>query len=66
MHVRELPDPGTFLRVAEPLLMRDEARHNLLLGLAYTLRDEPAVYPEHHLWIVESGEEVVGAALQTP
>ena len=66
MHVRELSDPATFLRVAEPLLMRDEARHNLLLGLAYTLRDEPAVYPEHHLWIVESGEEVVGAALQTP
>ena len=47
-------------------LLADEARHNLILGLAGTLRDEPGLYPEHELWLVEDAGAVVGAALRTP
>lgn len=66
MIVKRLTDPGAFLEAASPLLLEDEARHNLALGIAGTLRDHPSVYPEHLLWIVEDDDRVVGAALQTP
>jgi predicted GNAT family acetyltransferase len=66
MNVRRLDDPAAFLETASPLLLEDEARHNLMLGIGATLRDEPAHYPERRLWLVEDGPDVVGAALQTP
>jgi hypothetical protein len=66
MEVRRLDDPRAFLEAAMPLLMRDEARHNLVFGIVDTLVRHPAVYPAWHLWLVEDGAEVVGAALQTP
>ena len=66
MHVRLVDDPREFLDVAGAGLLRDEARHNLILGLAATLRDHPGLYPEHRLWIAEADGEVVGAALRTP
>ena len=47
------------------MLLADEARHNLILGLAGTLRDDPAVYPDSALWLVEDEGRVVGAALRT-
>jgi predicted GNAT family acetyltransferase len=64
--VERIEDPGEFLDAAGSRLLRDEARHNLILGLAGTLRDEPSVYPEYRLWLVRDGGEVVGAALRTP
>jgi predicted GNAT family acetyltransferase len=66
MDVRRLSDPSEFLALATPLLLEDEARNNLILGLAGTLRDRPGYYPEFRLWVVEDGSEVVAAALQTP
>ena len=66
MEVVQLTDPAEFLARAGPLLLADEARHNLILGLAGTLRDQPGVYPEHELWVVEEEGKVVGAALRTP
>ena len=66
MLVKRLPDPGRFLERAGPLLLADEARHNLMLGLAGTLRDHPSIYREYRLWVVEDGDRVVGAGLQTP
>ena len=66
MHVKRLDDPAAFLAAAGPLLLEDEARHNLMLGIAGTLRDYPSVYPEFHLWLVEDDGVVVGAAMQTP
>jgi predicted GNAT family acetyltransferase len=62
----QLFDPADFLARAKPLLLADEARHNLILGLAGTLRDHPHVYPESALWLVEQAGTVVGAALRTP
>jgi uncharacterized protein len=66
MDVELISDPSTFLDAAGPLLLEDEARHNLILGLAGTLRDHPEVYPDFRLWVVRSGNEPVGAALRTP
>ena len=66
MDVRRLSDPAEFLAAAMPLLMADEARHNLVLGLAGVLRDRPGYYEEFRLWLVESSGAVVGAATQTP
>lgn len=66
MHVQRIDDPAAFLDAAAPRLLADEARHNLMLGLAGTLRDHPSVYPEYRLWLVREGGEVVGAALRTP
>jgi uncharacterized protein len=64
--VERLHAPAAFLDAAGPMLLADEARHNLILGLAGTLRDHPSVYPEYRLWLVRDGGEVVGAALRTP
>jgi GNAT superfamily N-acetyltransferase len=66
MDVVELEDAGEFLRRAERMLLADEARHNLILGVAGTLREHPRLYPEHRLWLVADDAEVVGAALRTP
>ena len=66
MNVRRFDDAGTFLDAASPLLLADEARHNLIFGIAGTLRDHPSHYPEYALWLAEDGPEIVGAALRTP
>lgn len=67
MVVKELQDPGSFLSAAAPLLLEDEARNNLILGIAGTLDRHPFVHPEFRLWLVnDKGGEVIGAALQTP
>lgn len=66
MEVRRVDDPAGFLEAAGPLLLEDEARHNLILGLAAGLRDHPGLYPEYRLWLVEDGGAAVGAALRTP
>lgn len=65
MEVVQLADVGEFLERTAALLA-DEARHNLILGLAGTLRDNPGLYREHELWLVEDGDSIVGAALRTP
>ena len=66
MEVVQVAHPREFLERAEPLLLADEARHNLILGIAGTLRDHPGHYPEHRLWLVEDGGEVAAAAVRTP
>jgi uncharacterized protein len=55
-----------FLREAGPLLLRDEARHNLIYGICATLVESPDAYPDVHLWTIEDGAETRGAALMTP
>ena len=66
MEVRALDDPRTFLDAAGPLMLADEARHNLQFGIAGVLIATPDRYPEKRFWLVYDGDEVVGAALQTP
>jgi predicted GNAT family acetyltransferase len=67
MVVKELQDPSAFLSAAAPLLLEDEARNNLILGIAGTLSEHPSVYPEFRLWLVDDEQgRALGAALQTP
>jgi predicted GNAT family acetyltransferase len=66
MDVERLDDAARFLTEAEPLLLADEARHNLALGIAGTIRDSPDLYPLRSLWLAREGGEVVAAALRTP
>lgn len=66
MHVKRFQEAAPFLAAAEPLLLSDEARHNLMLGIAGNLRDHPGLYAEFRGWVVEQDGRAVGAALQTP
>jgi predicted GNAT family acetyltransferase len=50
-----------FLERAGPLLLADEARHNLMLGVAGNVRDLPHLFREAHYWIVDGA-----VAMQTP
>jgi len=64
--VTQSDDAAAFLAEADDLLLADEARHNLILGVAGTVRDAPELYPLRMFWLVRHGGEVVGAAMRTP
>ena len=67
--VRRFDDPREFARFAEPFLMRDEARHNLELGICRQLTGPEASRfgPEApYLAVAESDDGVVGVAIRTP
>ncbi len=66
VQVKRCDDPAAFLGAAGPLLLADEARHNLMLGIAGSLRDHPGLYLEFRGWLVQDDGQVVAAALQTP
>lgn len=55
-----------FRQFTDPLLLKDEARNNLILGITGTLIDHPDAYPEFHLWAVEEPGGPVAAAVMTP
>jgi GNAT superfamily N-acetyltransferase len=61
-----LDDPVAFGSRAQPLLLADEARHNLMFGLLTTIAEQPGSYPEHRFWLALEGAAVVGAAMRTP
>ena len=65
MNVAYLDDPATFLTAAGPLLLRDEARHNLMLGVAATARDSPQLYPDYRAWLVLDENAPTAAATRT-
>jgi uncharacterized protein len=62
------PEVGSFLAATGAFLGAREAEHNLLLGIASTLRDAPEVYDEAPpiLASVSGDGAVVAVALQTP
>jgi uncharacterized protein len=66
MQVRRFDDVAAFREVATPYLVRDEARHNLILGISSTLLHKPDLHPVFDLWVAADGDEVAGAALRTP
>jgi predicted GNAT family acetyltransferase len=66
MEVRRLEDAEAWLVAVRPLLLEDEARHNIHFGLANTLMTHPEIYSTKHLWVVSDADRRVGAALQTP
>lgn len=66
MRVRRFDDAETFREVAIPYLVRDEARHNLVLGISSTLVQKPDLYPVFDLWVVSDGDDVTALAVRTP
>ena len=66
IEVTRTDDAAAFLAKADELLLADEARHNLILGIAGTVRDSPDLYPLRSFWLARHGSEVVGAAMRTP
>jgi len=66
MNAVRFDDPAAFLEAAEPLLLADEARHNLMLGVAGTARRSPDLYPEFRASLVLEDGEPLAAATRTP
>jgi len=66
MQAHRVGSAREFLERAGTLLQADEARHNLILALAWLLHDRPEVYPEFGLWVVEEAGAPAAAALITP
>ena len=65
MEVHRPGDAPSFLRLAGPLLERDEARNQLPLGIAGTLVRNPNAHDVVRFWVVLDGDEPVAAALRT-
>jgi uncharacterized protein len=66
MELREPSRPDLFLAEASSLLIRDEARHNLIFGICATLLETPDAYAAFHLWTVKDAGDLVAAAVMTP
>lgn len=66
MRVVEPDSSDEFLERARGLLLADEARHNLPLGVLSTIASHPGIYAEPRYWLVEHAGEIVAAALRTP
>jgi len=65
--VHRCPGAAAFLALAEPFLLRQEAAHNLILGLAGQLRNGSQQYPAPpYFAVVMNGEAVVAAIMRTP
>jgi len=65
MEVLRPDDAPSFLRLAGPLLERDEARNQLPLGIAGTLSEHPDTYDLVWFWVVVHQGAPVAAALRT-
>jgi GNAT superfamily N-acetyltransferase len=65
MEVVRPADASAFLRIAGPLLEHDGARHNLILGIAGSMRRHPEAFGVVHLWVAVDEGRPVAAALQT-
>ena len=65
MEVLRPDDAPSFLRLAGPLLERDEARNQLPLGIAATVEGAPHAYDVVRMWVVRDGERPVAAAIRT-
>lgn len=65
--VRRFHDPAAFLAAAEPWLLRDEAEHNLIIGIAHQLAAGTLISAKPvYLATVEGAAGIVGCAFRTP
>ena len=60
MEVEQVAGPDAFLERAGELILADEARHNLALGILATARGAPRALPRVDGWVVRDGGCVVG------
>ncbi len=66
MQLRRFSDPREFLQRAEAFLIEREAEHNLIFGLTNTLIQDPDVYPQFYLAVVEDAGKITLVAIRTP
>jgi len=68
MDVLRHPDVDAFLDSAGDFLAAREAEHNLIFGIAASLREVPEMYagPAYLASVLDDDERVVAAAIQTP
>ena len=66
MRGTRVDDVRDFREQVEPLLVEDEVRHSVPLGVLATIEHDPGRFAEHHLWLVDDGGAVVACALMTP
>ena len=66
IRVRRFGEVGDFLGTAGDFLVAREAEHNLIFGICSSLRETPERFGEPYLAVVERGDTVVAAAIQTP
>ena len=64
MEYEFVTDPAEF-RARAALLLLDEARHNLMLGILGTLVRSPEVYPDPKMFLVVDRQVAIAAALMT-
>jgi len=66
LRIESFPDVHAYLDAVGSFLAAREAEHNLLLGIAGTIRDHPATYPGPKLFLtVMDGDGVVAVASRT-
>ena len=66
LRVESYPDVSAYLSAVGPFLVAREAEHNLLLGIAGTVRDHPDVFSGPKLFLAAmDGDEVVAVASRT-
>ena len=65
MEIRRPEDAGAFLRLARPLLERDEARNQLPLAIAATIAVHRDAYDAVRYWVALDNDRPVAAALRT-
>lgn len=66
MRVTRVEDVGQFAELAAPVIERDPAANNLVLGIVQSLLDRPDSYADAWCWLVEHEGASVGAAIRTP
>lgn len=66
MRVTLHSEPHVFAELARPLLLRDEARHCLVLGILDTLLSQPERYQSSQLFAIDGDSGLEGVAWRTP
>ncbi|HET7170239.1 MAG TPA: GNAT family N-acetyltransferase [Gaiellales bacterium] len=66
MRGARVDDVRDFRARTERLLLADELRHSVPLGVLGTIEDDPGRYRERHLWIAEDSGAAAACALMTP
>jgi GNAT superfamily N-acetyltransferase len=66
MRATRINDVPHFADLAAPVIERNPAANNLVLGIVQSLLDRPDSYADASCWVVEHDGASVGAAIRTP
>lgn len=63
MEATTFDDARAFREAADPLLVENEARNNLILGVTGVLIEDPAAFDDFRAWVVAGGSEPLAAGV---